>query len=288
MKNEYKRSDIFICSNQAHSNFNKKVSTYHVFKVKKCFPNGCVYFYWKCKKINKGESCHKKYNHVGRKCFGCKEFYDDKVTNHLKTNIDNSEWQKFREDFAEFEEWLESVRGKTLAIYGEINNVKPHFTKRASVNNGLELKGFILTFKECYIDRTFFEDYTFARINSNMFQRYRFSPGDKLDFLATVNEDRGRILFYKLKRIEFDKHQENTAWDRSKINVALSTAAVLSKQFEKCQYCPHGILVDIRDDFENLSKSREMFCLAGITDVNACVMPVLEKISADDNCLLQE
>lgn len=285
MKNEYKRSDIFTCSNQSHANFNKKVSTYHVLKVKKCFPEGCVYFYWKCKKLNTGESCHKKYEHVGRKCFGCKEFYDVKVTNQLQVSVNKNEWEKFQKDFAEFEEWLESVQGKTLPIYGEIDSVKPHFTKRSTAQNGLELKGFILTFRECYIDRTFFEDFTFARINVNAFQRFRFSPGDKLDFLATVDEDRGRILFYKLRRIEFVEHQDNTLWDQSKINVIMSTATVLSQQLEKCHYCQHGILVDLRDNYENMSKSRQMYCLAGIKDAKACVIPTLEKITGDEDCL---
>jgi hypothetical protein len=284
MKNEYKRSDIFICSNQAHSNFNKKVSAYHVLKVKKCFPDGCVYFYWKCKKLNKGESCHKKYEHVGRKCFGCKEFYDVKITNQLQVNENKEEWDKFQEELADFEDWLETVRGKTLQIYGEIDNVKPHFTKRSSENVGLELKGFILTFKECYIDRTFFEDFAFARINTTMYQRFRFSPGDKLDFLATVDEDRGRILFYRLMRIEFTEHEDNSHWDQSKINVTLSTASVLSQQLEKCHFCQHGVLVDLKGSYEDFSKSRQMYCLAGCKDAKTCVIPVLEKITGDDGC----
>ena len=150
MRNEYKRSDIFICSNQAHANFNKKVSVYHVLKVKKCHPNGCVYFYWKCKKLNKGETCPKRYQHVGKKCFGCKEFYDEKITNQLKINADNGKWQQFQEDYQNFEDWLESIRGKTLPIFGEIDSVKPHLIKKSTSPKGrLQLKGFILTRSFC-------------------------------------------------------------------------------------------------------------------------------------------
>jgi len=282
MRNEYKRSDIFICSNQAHANFNKKVSVYHVLKVKKCYPDGCVYFYWKCKKLNKGESCPKKYQHVGKKCFGCKEYYDEKITNQLKTSVDNSQWEEFQEELQDFEDWLETVRGKTLPIFGEIDSVKPHLVKNSSAKNGrLQLKGFILTFKECYIDRTYFEDITFARINVGMFQRFRFSSGDKLDFLAKVEENHGRILFQRLHQIEFTDHQDNQDWNETQLLVTISTATQLFKQFDKCHYCPHGVLIDIHQDYDDSDFIRQMFCLEGIKDPQACVIPIFEKINED-------
>jgi hypothetical protein len=188
MRNEYKRSDIFLCSNQAHSGFDKKVSVYHVLKNKKCYPNGCVYFYWKCKKLNKGESCPKKYRHVGKRCFGCKEFYDVKITNQLKIAVDDDKWRTFRDDLQDFEDWLQSVKGRSLSVWGEIDAVKPHLLQAP---NRLILKGFILTFKECFIGRTYFEDYTFARIGLNMFQRFRFSPGDKMDLSLSISSKPG-------------------------------------------------------------------------------------------------
>ena len=283
MRNEYKRSDIFICSNQAHADFNKKVSVYHVLKVKKCFPEGCVYFYWKCKKLNKGETCHKRYQHVGRKCFGCKEFYDVKITNQLKLAVKNDKWQKFEEDLQDFEEWFESVKGKTMAIYGRIDSVKPHFTKKSfSQNERIQFNGFILTFKECYIDRMHFEDFTFARIGVAMFHRYRFSPGDKFDFLAGVEEDRGRILFRKLHQIEFDQHQNNTSWDDNKISSIISTASELSVQLDKCRYCPHGVLIDKQGEYEKKAASRQMFCLSGIKDPQSCVIPALDRLHEEE------
>lgn len=283
MRNEYKRSDIFLCSNQAHIGFNKKVSVYHVLKIKRCFPNGCVYFYWKCKKLNKGETCRKKYRHVGRKCFGCKEFYDEKITNQLKMVLEDSKWEKFKEDLQYFEDWLELVRGKTLPVYGRIDSVKPYFIKNSIYANGkLRLKGFILIFRECYIDRTHFEDFAFARIGVGQFQRIRFSPDDKFDFLASVEEDHGRILFRKLHQVEFDQHRNNTDWDNSKISNMISTASELPQQLDKCHYCPHGVLVDIKPDYDGQVSSRRMICLLGTKEPKSCVIPVLDKLNEDE------
>lgn len=279
MRNEYKRSDIFLCSNQAHSGFDKKVSVYHVLKNKKCYPNGCVYFYWKCKKLNKGESCPKKYHHVGKNCFGCKEFYDVKITNQLKIAVDDDSWQTFQEDLQDFEDWLQSVKGRSLPVWGEIDTVKPHLLQAP---NRLLLKGYILTFKECFIGQTHLEDYSFARVGLNMFQKFRFSPGDKMDFLATVEEDRGRIILNRLRRIEFSEHRENDLWSESRMTVVLSTAIKLKKQWEKCHFCPHGVLVDVQQNGGEIKISRRMYCLAGVQNPESCVLPALEKIENDE------
>jgi hypothetical protein len=67
--NQYKRQDIFRCTHDSHSRFNHAVSTYHVLKVKRCFPDGCTYFRWKCRNLNKGISCTKKISSCGPALF---------------------------------------------------------------------------------------------------------------------------------------------------------------------------------------------------------------------------
>ena len=287
MRNEYKRSDIFLCSNQAHAKFGKRVSAYHVLKVKNCYPNGCVYFYWRCKKLNKGEPCPRGYKHVGRKCFGCKEFYDVKITNHLRVAVSEGEWERFQQDLAEFEDWLQEVRGKTLSINGRIDAVKPHLIRNGLGERGLRLRGFILTFRESFIGRVHFEDFSYADVPVALQRRYRFSPGDRLEFLATVELDNGRIVFRRLRRIEFEEHTPNSEWSPTETVVSLSTATELPVQLEKCHYCPHGVLVDVKRGDQQQNQARRLYCLKGIRDPVACAIPALDRLNAD-GCPLEE
>ena len=279
MRNEYKRSDIFLCTNRAHARFGKRVSVYHVLKVRKCYPNGCVYFYWRCKKLNKGESCPRGYSHVGRKCFGCKEFYDVKITNHLQLAVDSSGWENFRRDLEDFENWVQEVQGKELSINGRIDGVKPHVVR--SNGAGLSLRGFILTFREVFIDRTHFEDFAYADVSVAQMRRYRFSPGDRMEFLASVQLDQGRVVFRKLHRIEFDEHQPNRKWNETDTVVSVSTAAELPGQPEKCHFCPHGVLVDVKGYGGNGNEGRRLYCLEGVRDPEECPLAVLDRLNGD-------
>jgi len=281
MRNQYKRSDIFLCTNQAHASFGKRVSVYHVLKVKQCYPNGCVYFYWRCKKLNKGETCPRGYTHVGRKCFGCKEFYDVKVTNHLQRAVDEAGWDAFQRELEEFENWLQEVQGKTLSINGRIDAVKPHVVLNGNGSQKLKLRGFILTFREVYIGHTHFEDFAFADISVNQMRRHRFSPGDRMEFLADVHLDHGRLVFRRLHRIEFDEHRPNGKWSETDTVVSLSTATELPRQLEKCHYCPYGVLVDVRQFNGNGHEGRRLFCLEGVQTPESCTIPALDRLNGD-------
>ena len=78
MINPYKRTDIFRCKYPAHARFEHQVSTYHVLRVKNCFPQGCLSFKWRCELMDKGKRCIKGFKFIGKKCFGCRFFYDEK------------------------------------------------------------------------------------------------------------------------------------------------------------------------------------------------------------------
>ncbi|MFX0201192.1 MAG: hypothetical protein ACFFCW_34170, partial [Candidatus Hodarchaeota archaeon] len=112
--NQHKRQDVFKCAHKAHFKFDKNVSVYHVMREKNCFPQGCIYFVWRCKLINKGKRCPKGYEHVGRKCFGCKYYYEEKVCHQPDVILDDEEFKKFEKSLEEYEEWLESVVGKDV------------------------------------------------------------------------------------------------------------------------------------------------------------------------------
>ena len=123
MINQYKRQDVFRCSHTAHFRFEKNVSVYHVLKEKECFPEGCIYFLWKCRLLNKGNSCPKKYRHVGRDCFSCKNYFDEKINHQPEIILDEEAYKKFQLDLEEFEDWLEQNVGRWVEFSGIINSV---------------------------------------------------------------------------------------------------------------------------------------------------------------------
>lgn len=57
MRNQYKRLDVFRCKLDFHEAFDGKVSVYHVLKVKRCLHEGCFYFKWHCRLLEKGARC---------------------------------------------------------------------------------------------------------------------------------------------------------------------------------------------------------------------------------------
>jgi hypothetical protein len=280
MINQYKRSDVFLCLNSSHEHFGKRVSVYHVLKAKQCFPNGCVYFLWRCKKLNKGERCPRGYEHVGRKCFGCKEFYDKKMTNHLQVALSEDEWQRFQADLREFEDWLSEIRGRMQWIRGVVSAIKPHFLLNGRTGCRLSLKGFILTFRQSFIGQLRFEDYTYARVTYGFLSRYGIVEGDELEFEALVREDHGRIVFFRLRNVERVAAGGGRPWSLDAARLAARTATPLPVQLEKCHACPHGVLVDISADGDGI-EGRKMFCLEGIHHPRDCVIPALERLSGD-------
>ncbi len=127
--NQYKRQDVFRCSHKAHFRFEKSVSVYHVLKEKKCFPEGCIWFLWKCHLLNKGNSCPKGYQHVGRNCFSCKNYFEEKINYQPEILLNEEQHKRFKQELEEFEEWLNTSAGKWVEFSGEVFSVKPHFRR---------------------------------------------------------------------------------------------------------------------------------------------------------------
>ena len=95
MKNPYKSTEIFRCVHESHQGYKNKISVYHILKARSCYPEGCIYFRWRCKLLNKKKKCHRGYRHVGRNCFGCKEFYDEKIHNFPELQVSQDEYKDF-------------------------------------------------------------------------------------------------------------------------------------------------------------------------------------------------
>lgn len=277
--NQYKRHDIFKCVHQSHVNFEHRVSVYHVLKERKCYPEGCIYFNWRCRLLNKGKTCSKKFKHVGKNCFNCKEFYDEKEIFKPKLLLDKVEYQKFTRDLSLFEDWLEDLRGKEIDFSGTINSLKPSFHKNDNRRNtSLSFDGFLINFKKGYINLDYFNDIVYAKISSKMQHRYNFCKGDKVNFYARFNENEGRIILTRLNRIEIEKKADDETWTESKAHLAKRTGTIIPVQYEKCLNCDKGSLLDIVSDSK---RKRVLFCLEGIRDPQFCSYTISKLILAD-------
>jgi len=281
--NQHKRQDVFQCAHKAHFKFDKNVSVYHVMREKNCFPQGCIYFVWRCKLLNKGRSCPKGYEHVGRKCFGCKYYYEDKICHQPEAILSDQEFEEFKKSLEEYEEWLETVVGRDVEFSGVINSVKPHLKKMISGSRqNIFFKGFLLSFKQGFINRVFLDDYLYASVSTKSHERYKFAKGDKLDFLARLKIDHGRIVLDKIRRVEFAEKSASSSWNFSQAIVAKNVGTELDCQPEKCLRCEKGCLLDVVARTEAKEKIfRHLFCLAGTEDPEVCYYDLKKKIDKD-------
>ena len=271
--NQYKRRDVFQCSHKAHFRFEKNVSVYHVLKEKKCYPEGCIYFLWKCQLLNKGNSCPKKYQHVGRDCFSCKNYFDEKIIYQPEIALSPEDYKKFERDLEEFEEWLNDTVGRWVEFSGTVNSVKPHFKKiRYGPKEALSFPGFLISFKQGYLDRVFFEDHIFITISRKTQQNLKFAPGDEVEFKARLRTDRGRIVLERIRYVEFLHKEEEPSWTLSQALVAKNTGREIDCQPEKCMMCENGCLLDVVEKTEGRSNiRRHLFCMAGVENPEECI-----------------
>ncbi len=281
--NQHKRQDVFRCSHKAHFRFENNVSVYHVLKEKRCFPEGCIYFLWKCQLLNKGKSCPKGYQHVGRDCFSCKNYFDEKIIYQPEIILNPEEYKKFERDLEEFEEWLEGTVGKWVEFSGKVNSVKPHFRKiRYGTKETLSFPGFLISFKEGYLDRVFFKDHIFVTLSRRTQQNFKFARGDEVEFQARLRTDRGRIVLERIRYVEFPHKEKALSWSLSQALVAKNTGKEFDCQPEKCMLCENGCLLDVVEKTDKSSPiRRHLFCLIGVENPEECVYHLVKQIEKD-------
>ena len=280
MKNLYKRLDIFKCKSLGHAAFENQVSVYHVLRARKCYPQGCIYFQWRCKLLNKGKSCIRGYSFVGRKCFGCKHFYDEKINNQPLLQIPEQEYSDFLAELDDFEDWVQKVDHRTLDIEGEIVSVKPALMKTIQHKSShLSLTGYFIHFREAFVDRQHWEDHCYGFVYPDQQKRFQFAPGDRLEFRATVQFNRGRLVFKKLRHIEFISRSGKATWTNSQALVTKHTIVPLTKQKNKCLHCRYAVLVDVMDHTRaTRQKRRELMCLKSVREPEVCIFHLEDQL----------
>jgi len=272
IKNQYKRRDVYRCTHESHLHFNSAVSVYHVLKEKKCYPDGCIYFRWKCRKLDKGEPCPRKFKHVGRSCTSCSYFFDEKVLKRPEICLPRDEFLRFEKDLKVFEAWLEKNRGSLVEYSGRINSVKPRYgLKKQGKRHRVFFQGFLLNFCDGSIGNRRFADFVYVPVSSRLQGRFRFAKGDLVSFSGYLTVDRGNVRIRKIRTIEILERKEPCFWTESRARVAQRTGVVMGYQAEKCYACEKGVLLSVESDGSRRRGSRRvMFCLEGVEDPEWC------------------
>ena len=202
-------------------------------------------FLWRCQILNKGGSCPKGYKHVGRNCFDCKSYFEEKLQCRPEVIVTAEEEKEFWELYRDFEDWLNNSRNRQVEFSGKVSSVKPHVRKLVSSReNSFRLLGFLLGLKEGFIGRTRLDDHLYMNISLRFQERHRFAVGDELDGSAILTEDRGRIILARPRQIEFNSRSGGEVLTPQQALVASRTGKELSSQPEECLSCRWGVLVD--------------------------------------------
>ena len=278
MLNQYKREDIFRCSQEAHKRFGGKVSVYHVLKEKSCYPQGCLYFQWHCFLLEKGNRCIHRYQYVGKNCRGCTYYIEEKIHLQPELLLTENQYDCFMEELADFETWLDSVRFKRQTVGGEINCIKPWFEQVLLHNSRtIKVRGYLLVFKKGFIGMELFEDTFYIRVSESLMRTFQFLPKMVLEMEGEIREDRGRIVIHKPRKIDVLKKGFGESLNREQCLVAIKTSTQLNEQPEQCLVCSWGGLVDVVNRRNREEKRyRNLFCMKGIANPEGCYIQASE------------
>jgi hypothetical protein len=281
--NLLKYKGLFKCRHPAHRQFGYEVSPHHVIVEKGCYPEGCVEFLWKCHDLDKGKKCPKKYKHVGKGCFSCKKFYDEKLVYLPETDLDEKALRRFMDELLEFRGWIEGRRRRTVHFAGNINSIMPHL--KMTIENGgkrVAMDGFYVSFDNGYFGNDYFDDKVYLRTNGRFLYRTESAPGDGLEFDAMFTEDRGRIILKNPRNIEIERNGGTRCMTGSRAQVGRATGKIITGSIEKCAYCVYCSLIDVEDRTrKETARYRRFFCLRGISDSENCPARIEEIILSE-------
>jgi hypothetical protein len=279
IKNLYKASGLFNCHHPAHKQFGYEVSPYHVFFVKKCHPAGCVEFLWRCRKFEKGHVCPRGFKHVGRGCFSCKQYHENKISYVPETNMDANQVRDFIDDLREYRGWLESMNGKSVEFAGVVDAIRPHLVMRLDSNrSAVSMDGFYASFERGHLGRDLFDGRIYLKIPGSLLEKTAMAPGDKVDLSAIFSESRGRIIMHRPRRLEISGSGRESHISVSRALVGRATGKIIASSIEYCNGCPYCSLVDVEDmSRQQPLRYRRFYCLRGVGDSENCPIR-LEKL----------
>ncbi len=203
-KNLFKDIDKFRCVHEVHRHFKSQMSAYHILIEKNCFPNGCMYFQWKCRLLAKQRKCFRNFKNVGKECFNCKYFYEDKIHQYPEFIDSDVSLADFELEFDEFVEWIHQLKNKRVLCEGRITSIRPDLSVNFKQNSyNITLGGFLIHFSSGYIDNIPFDDPFYLSVSSLTQNKIRFRKDDVLEFEASLFLDKGRFVFRKSGKFHF-------------------------------------------------------------------------------------
>ncbi len=272
LTNLWKQRGVFACSHAAHEDFEGCVSPYHVLREKRCHPQGCIYFRWRCRRLEKGKACKRKFTHVGRLCRGCREYEEEKIHQQPRLLLTEGQWLDFRRALLEFEDWFDQTVGRELEITGEVADVKPSFVREVDAGSRIRFRGFLLVLREAYLGRTRFDSPVYLRVSRSAQERHGFRGGDVIECHGTVREDRGRVVIDRVRRVEVLSRGQGRLWTAAEGLVARRTATAFRRQPEQCLLCAEGTLLDVHQETAaGIRRYRRLLCLEGMPEPEVCV-----------------
>ena len=271
LSNPWKRPGVFVCDHAAHRDFAGSVSPYHVLREKRCYPQGCLYFRWRCRRLERGRPCPRRFTHVGRLCRGCRHYEEEKIHQQPRLLLSPGQWLDFRRELWAFEEWFDRVVGTEVEVTGRVGDVKPFFVREVDAGQRIRFRGFLVVFPRAHLGWTLLDAPVYLRIPRAAQERHGFRSGDLLEFRATVRQDRGRVVLERMRRPEVLERGTGPVWSVSDGIVARRTATAFPRQPEQCLRCPAGTLLDVyQDTGERVRRFRRMLCLEGLPAPEAC------------------
>jgi hypothetical protein len=272
IKNLWKTPGLFSCRHPAHRQFDYRVSPYHIFVEKKCFPSGCLEFRWRCRGFENGRKCPRGFKHVGRNCFSCKDYHESKLHYAPETSLDENALQEFMESMREFEGWIEGQEGRRLRFSGIIASVKPGLKVRLGPRgSSVRLDGFYASFDSGYLENDLFDDRIYMRIPQGLLSRIAPAEGDEMECDTIFSHDRGRIVLTNPRRVDLSKNGNKPVLNISRALVGRATGKIIKGLIEQCSDCAFCALADVDDHSRaRVSRYKRFFCLRGITESENC------------------
>jgi len=279
----FKQNNIFVCKHDTHKHFSSKISVYHILEEKKCFPDGCVYFKWKCKVLAKKKKCHRNFSTVGKHCFSCKYFYEEKIHQFPELVVEGKNKQDFFNDYNEYCDWISSIENKQVFCEGTVQSVVPDFLiNKKNGKPGLGLKGFLIIFQEGFIDNQHFEDTFYLHVDTMYQNKLRLRENDEIEFKAIVKEIDGKIELFSPRCFNFYLRGNSKPLLRSDLIVSLKTATTFNVQHEKCKKCGFSVIPKIQNNTSG--KNRILICCKGIQEPENCIENINRSNLYSDSC----
>jgi hypothetical protein len=291
MWNCYKREDVFVCRHESHRRFDHRVSAYHVLVEKRCYPEGCVSFLWKCKRMHKGEGCPKGYHHVGSNCTQCRFYDEEKILRRPALLLGEAEFAEFLETCRAFDAWLEEVRDRPLEMGGRVTDVRPHLVRRIDGKRAsLGLLGHLVRLQPGFIGLQGIDEPLYLEVSRAQQERHGIAPGDRIEAEVWVRLDRGRLVGARPRRLRVEERDggQPPRWEDALLD--RQGAVVLPDQPERCLHCDRGVLVDVEEAEigRRPARRRELLCLEGIGRPGECPYEALRALGGqpeDRSCV---